>query len=371
MTSTRALVALVTVALLVSSSPGADPDDRTRLLEVVRDRHREALDSVRTVSFAFEWAGLKSEPLHPSREGEVAVIGVGSSETGPGRYWQTPDRWRSTALWSDGFTLDELYRHHVVLTLRTPPDGVRTELTQLTREDATPWTRNGADRGGWLLFRHMARDTFASVPFHDLLEQPHTLHAVERLPTTDEVRVELSDPDGRYEFWFSPKHNHLIRKRVWHPTAEPQHRHEVEVTQFVEPNRGQFFPTTVESRSFDKERLKQHTRLTLTELQVNRPIPNDVFRLPNIAGMVCRDRAHNQSFRVDADGYRVGEFIPDEVKPNRPREFPAPGVPPSEQPDTILPWWAWAVIGVLLLCLTAAVMEIRRLKTPPPPGPSR
>jgi len=226
------------------------------------------------------------------------------------------------------------------------------------------------------MFGHTARDTFPSVPFHQLLEQPHTLHAVERLPapngdTPGEVRVEVSHAEGRYEFWFSPKHNHLIRKRVWLPAEEPHHRFEGEVTHFAEPNPGQFFPETVEYRVFEKGELKMQRKLTLTDLQVNRPIPNEVFRLPGVDGMVCKDTTRNRSFKVNADGYRVGEATPNEANPNRFRGPIQPVPPSAEQSDTILPWWAWAVGASLLLCLIAAVMEIRRLRTPSPPAPPR
>lgn len=372
MTTTRLLSALTVCASLLPASPAADPGDGAKLLADLTARHREALEAIRTVSFAFERAELKVEPLtfRPPDVVSVPAGGIPNYETGPGRYWQTPERWRSSAGWSDGTTVDEVYRHHTLLIRRSAPSHDPARPTELTRENVTPWARNGRDRLAALLFGHTARDTFAAIPFHHLLEQPHKLLAVERLPDGD-VRVELSHSDGRYEFWFSPKYNHLIRKRVSYPADEPDHRHEVEVTHFSEPNRGQFFPTTVEYRSFEKGELKQHGRMTLSEVLVNRPIANEVFRIPDIAWMVCKDLTRQRSYQVDAEGYRVGAVLGADQESGRgmiapPR--PTPAMPPAAaESDGPVPWWVWAVIASLVLCLVAAVMEIHRLRTPPPP----
>jgi hypothetical protein len=62
---------------------------------------------------------------------------------------------------------------------------------------------------------------------------------------------------------------------------------------------------------------------------------------------------------VDIEGVRSGT--------------PRPSLPaaPADGTDAPLPWWVWAVIASLTLCLIAAVMEIHRLRTPAPPAPSR
>lgn len=368
---TRLLAALLCMNVLVA----ARADDTSTLLADVTARHRDAVAAIQTVSFAFERAELKAEPLAFPAAPVSLGVGVASTETGPGRYWQTPERWRSSAGWSDGTTLDEVYRHHTLLSRRSRPnvDVTASPTGELTREHVTPWSRNGRDRLSGLLLGHTARDTFAAVPFHHLLEQPHKLLAVERLPG-DDVRVELSHSDGRYEFWFSAKHGHLIRRRVWQPADDPDHRYEVEVTRFAEPNRGQFFPLVVENRTFEKGAFKSHDRLTLSEVEVNRPIPNEVFRIPDIAWTVCKDLTRQRSYQVDADGYRLGGVLGVDLEGVRAGGTPrstTPVAPAPGESDAPLPWWVWAVIASLTLCLIAAVMEIHRLRTTPPPAPSR
>ena len=374
MTTTRQFLLLLTTATLTPLTRSAEPDP-AKLLAEVSDRHREALEGIRTVSFAFEWTTLKSEPLHYTAQ--TNRIATGSDvvyETGPGRYRQTPERCRLSSHWSDGSSHDSVQRHECLLSFHSPVKDRPIRSTGLTTQVVGESAHLRSGQYLSLLFHHTGCIPGVHLPFHQLLEQPHTLTAVERTPSPDdgrpsEIRVELKTRGGRYEFWFSPTHNHLIRKRVWHPFDEAKHRHEAEVTAFAEPNPGQFFPAVIEFRASDSGELRQHNRRVVSEVQVNRPIPADHFRIPNIAGQVCKDHTLNRSYQVDADGYRVGEFLAEEEERFRLQKAAAEKSPtPIPDPDGSLPWWAWAVFGSLTLCLTAAVMEIYRLRTSARPG---
>ncbi|QJW99219.1 hypothetical protein [Frigoriglobus tundricola] len=362
MHSARFTPAVWSPFFVIFCAHAAPAQETTAVLEEVRDRHRAALEAIRTLAYSYELQTLKSEPMQ-FRNQMPAHGGVGVAETGPGEFWQSPDARRSRTLWSDGATVDEVHRHGRLLRTRTPkvPDPEsRMEITLETRSDL---------ECGWhlsLLFEHWGRDV-EFLPFHGVLQQPHQLRRVERLPAAPDgkpgdIRVELAHDRGVYEFWFSPSHNYLIRKVIEHPTDQPQHRHEQEVAAFAEPNPGQFFPARIDYRSFQDDALKYHTRRILSDVQLNRPIPAAAFRVPGIEGGWCQDLKSKTGFRVDADGYRIGKPQPIPVSgeliqpPPRPTKTP----PAQEHPISL---WVGLAVAVLALCLCAALFEIRHLRS--------
>ncbi len=374
MHSARCLAAVLTLLLAVFRPSTASAQETSAVLEEARDRHRAALEAIRTLTYSYESQTLKSEPFRSkSRSSGPADRGISSSETGPGQYWQSPDARRNRALWSDGATVDEVLRFGRLLRTKTPKaiDANGPE----PRMEITLETRSNLERG-WhfgMLFEHWNRD-YGFVPFHGLLQQPHQLRRVERLPPTPDgkagdIRVELEHDAGVYEFWFSPSHNYLIRKRVEYPidlnsVAEPNDPHrlrlEQEVVEFVEPNPGQFFPARIDYRSFEGSVLRHHSRTILSTVQLNRPVPAEAFRIPGISGGWCADENLKAGFRVDADGYRVGKFQPTLIAADVIRPPAPPKTPPVGQTPTSL--WVGLAIAVLVLCLCAALFEIRHLR---------
>ena len=362
MRSARMAPAVWALFLAVFNAHAASAQEPNTVLEEVRDRHRAALEAIRTLTYSYEFQTLKSEPIRVDSSPSF-VTGIGSSETGPGRYWQSPDVRRSRALWSDGSTVDEVFRFGRTLRVRTPkstgPD-TRMEISLETRFNFEHVWHFG------ILFEHPSRDHYF-MRFHELVQQPHRLRRVERLPATPDgkagdVRVELEHDVGVYEFWFSPSHNYLIRKRIEYPIGQPHLHYEQEVVEFAEPNPGQFFPVRIDWRLFENDVLKTHSRRTLTDIQLNRPIPAEAFRIPGIDGGWCEDVNLKAGFRVDADGYRVGKPQPTLVSADRIQPHPIlPQTAPVSQ--TPMSLWVGLAIAVLALCLCAALFEIRQLRT--------
>ena len=379
MRSARMTPAVWALVLAVFNAHAAPAQEPNAVLEEVRDRHRAALESIRTVTYSYQWQTLKSEPFrhkiafsHPiGLGGGKSGVEVPVGEPDQTRYWQSPDVRRSRSLWSDGSTVDEVLRFGRVLRVRAPkptdPDS-RMEITLETQNVARLW-----DSG--ILFEHLDQD-YHYTRFHDLLQQPHQLRRVERLPVTPDgkagdICVELEHDVGVYEFWVSPRHNYLIRKRIEYPAifsqhvnndpADPFRYHSEEEVEFVEPNPGQFYPARIDFRSFEGRELRNHSRRTLSDVQLNRPIPAEAFRIPGIDGGWCEDLSAKAGFHVNADGYRIGKPQPnpvaaDGVQPPRPTRTP----PVSEEPVSL---WVWLAIAFLAFCLCAALFEIRQLRT--------
>ncbi|VTR98244.1 unnamed protein product [Gemmata massiliana] len=361
-----ALTLLIVLGPITTSVPNTKP-----LLEDARDRHRAALEAIRTVTYTYEWKQLKNEELHYENVGHgLGIVGPveSSHEIGPGQYWQSPDARRTRSLYSNGRTIDELFRFGQLIRATTPKKNEPDKSLEVTSESRSEFQRG---YGLAVLFEHWSRD-FGFQPFHGLLQQPHKIRSVERLPgqsggPSGEIRVVLENDKCVYEFWFSPKHNYLIRKRIEHPADQLRHRHEDEVSEFVEPNPGQFFPARIERRSFEAGELKQHTRRNLSEVRVNRPVPNEAFRIPGIEGCLCDDQTTGMQFRVDADGYRFGtaQAIPPTTVHQTANFdlFPSrPASPPFSPADQSMEFWLYVAIAVLVLGLCVALFEIRWLR---------
>ncbi|MBP3960113.1 hypothetical protein J8F10_33220 [Gemmata sp. G18] len=360
-----ALAFLVALGPATASAQGAKP-----LLEDVRDRHRAAIEAIRTVTYSYEWKHLKDEPIqYDNVSAGPALVGVSidsAHETGPGQYWQSPDAWRTRALWSDGRTVDEVFRFGRLIRAQTAKKKNPDQSLEVTSETMSAFQRG---HGLAVLFAHWSRDS-EILPFHGLLHQPHKIRSVERLAARSdgspgEIRVVLENDKCVCEFWFSPKHNYLIRKRIEHPADQLRHRHEDEVSEFVEPNPGQFFPARIERRSFEAGELKQHTRRNLSEVRINRPVPNEAFRIPGIEGCLCDDQTTGTQFRVDADGYRFGAECP--IPPTTIHQMAHFGNPthPASPPvsgDQSTVFWLGVTITVLVLGLCVAIFEIRWLR---------
>ncbi len=360
-----ALALLVALGPVTTSARGTKP-----LLEDVRDRHRATLEAIRTVTYSYEWTQLKNEPIQYDNVPLQGIPGTpidSAHETGPGQYWQSPDVWRTRSLYSDGSRVDEVFRFGRLMRARPAKKNVSDQSLKVTSETMSAFQYGHSLA---LLFGHWSRD-FEVLPFHGLLHQPHKIRSVERFAVRDgrpgEIRVVLENDKCVYEFWFSPSHNYLIRKRIERPADQPRHWHEHEISEFVEPNSGQFFPARIEMRSFENGELKQHTRRNLSDVRVNQPVPNEAFRVPGIEGSLCEDLMARTQYRVDADGYRFGAAQP--IPPTTTHQtahfelFPTrPASPPSSLADQSTEFWLYVLIAVLVLGFCVALFEIRWLR---------
>ncbi len=349
---------------LLMPLPTAFAEDAKVLLETVRNRHRETLEKMKSVTYFFKLGksrsdGLIYENTHKVEEPQEA------SDLLMGRFWHTPDQQRMNRIFPDGSVRDDLIDLGRYLICETPS---RSRPMESKRISAGYW-KDSLHIGEYagLMLLHPAREE-GQHEFHKLFLQPHRLIAVERIAAAADgqvelIRVELSHDSNHFEFWFSPKHNYLMTKRVDHPMIEPNHRYEQEVLEFAEPNPGQFFPSKIEWRRYDRSGLKRQGSKELTQIRLNQPIPAEEFRIPGIDGELCHDGYREVRYRIDADGFRVGPATPlnpPQLLPKNPN--PVPPAPIEDANEGMNKFLIWSSIGILALLLCAAVLEIRRLR---------
>ncbi len=343
----------VLASWLLLALPALGGEDRHRLLATARDGNRAAILSITSMECSYErrpWANTTFE-----QAGKDFSLS-------PGRFWRTGDTYRLLKPMGDGTTLDYVVRKGIGFYLRK---GGPLPHPKLTSEPPRPVDGVGGEMWQYLLFSHWGPNAPSFYPFHELLQRPHVIHTVERLPPpANDIHVELSHSGGRLEFWFDPKVNYLIRKSVMVPAAGPTFRWEDEVVEFAELAPAVFVPTTVEHRCSVKGTLRSVVRTVLSGLKVNHRMAESALRLPGIAGMECIDLTRDMAFKVDADGRRVGPESPVKVfriAPNGPEQRltgPISWPPEPSRPPT--PWWVWLLIASVLLLVVAVVLAILR-----------
>jgi hypothetical protein len=362
-------LACATVLVFLPHLRADDSADRQRLLAEARDGNRKAIEAIRTISLDFDVQVIRADVV--SRSDQIDLF----APAGRGLYRQSETTYRLLSTRGiDKYTSDLVARNgrafgvskhgvNAVWNFFSGPGPVKERL----------WIRE------YLLLSHPApsgKDTFA---FNELLGEPYTVSTVER--AGDVVRVELTHPAGRLELHFSPKHNWLVRKRVWAPTMI-ELRYQAEVTEFAESQPGMYFPLTVEHRTSTNDETRERRRLNVASLIVNKPIPPEQFQIPDLTEMVFGGQFHDvlvpgtepvrysdRAFRSDANGYPIPEPKPVEMPmPTGPatlRPLPNPGMPdgsriPPERP--LAPWWVWGIVASLGVVVVSAGLEILRLR---------
>jgi len=156
-----------------------------------------------------------------------------------------------------------------------------------------------------------------SVSFDQLLAEPHELHSVKavREDGRDMIHVHLSfayTADGltsgklvreqrrlHLEFWFDPAVNYLVRKHVARDERESS---EQTVARFAEGRPGVFFPTLVKGILHQGGKLFTKRTVTITNLKINEPLPDDVFRFRFPPGITIRDDIKQEMRMSDDNG---------------------------------------------------------------------
>ena len=389
------LARLIASAVCLLAAPlvrADDPAERERLLAEARDGNRQALAAIRTLSLDFDLQVIKGDTELPIERSDVFA------PAGRGLYRQSETTYRLlSARGIDKLISDMVARNGRAFGVTKP--GVNSAWsffsgTAPIKERLWIWE--------YLLLSHPAPSGESSFAFDTLLGERYAVSAVER--TEDSVRVQLTHPAGKLDLHFSPKHNWMVRKRVW-DSKVLQLRYQAEVTEFAEPRPGVYLPRTVAYRTSGNGELQELRQLNVTNIVVNQPIPPEQLQIPELTEMIFGSNPYSsgytdlnwvpgseprrsplESYQVDADGYVIPrprpkpEPPPRQVIPYGINDFPVAGMV-SQNPDPperqLAPWWVWGIVSSLGVVVIAAGLEIQRLRkqvralAPPGSPPTR
>jgi hypothetical protein len=334
------LVAVMLV-LTVSARPARaqDPPD---LLDDVVSRHRAAVESIRSFS-------CKHTVKEEYADGRVTV-------TAPGEYWRAGDdvraKWRTGDKWCDGLISDMR-----VVTL-SGAVGRKATAASIAPDRGTalgvadPWVN-----APFVFFAAPGKAT-RPMAFWDLLLQ-HEAKGAKRVREGQEeavvVEVEIS-PSIR-EYWFDPRHNYLIKKVV---ARSDQSSATSEVVRFKEAAPGVFFPEAVVLKSYRAGNLLSTRTTTFSDVRVNAPMPDRMFRLDLPANTEVHDLIQGKKYVTDAAGRPTGagEDLPHPPPPRAPAAQPRIPRPetksePTHWTELVLP----ASLGILAIGVGAWVIQ--------------
>lgn len=110
--------------------------------------------------------------------------------------------------------------------------------------------------------------------------------------------------------WHDVDRNHLAWKETVTDKGSPD-LFESEILEFSEPLPGVFIPMKCR-RQVTREGERVHfEEVTLSEVQVNKPIPNSVFELPAIpSGTILNDKIKRTRYPIDANWRPIGPASP-------------------------------------------------------------
>lgn len=364
MPTSSVISVVLAVVFLVAQQVRDDGEPRNaawELLTVAQEANRKNIEAIRTLTFKLESVsemvkeeGPPTDPSPVSRDSPPTSGGAVQSNQRPELYWQVGGEYRHQYLMTDGITVDELVRHGRKLG-STRVDGQPPH--SLDRN----WvrTRYGNPMLN-LLFIHDGPDFLDTVTLDDLIAIPSSNRVA--IVQDGEVYLSQSFEDVHYEFWFTPKHNYLIRKRIISRIRPEVYSTECEVLKYQACEGGVLFPTIVRTKSSRNGHPDGRGQVTVRDLLVNKPLSHDAMQLPDIQGLVCRDWTNMTKYRVDAFGYRVG-LASECDGPTPAKVFLEPADPSKTlEPPPLAPWWVWGIVASLGVVVLAAGMEIQRLR---------
>jgi hypothetical protein len=160
-----------------------------------------------------------------------------------------------------------------------------------------------------LLFVPLLVEERQLLPFDELLRKGQNVVGVARRADGEHhcIVVELADANEvRRELWFESRYNYLIWKTVYtqdrKSIKQGAVRTEIKVTKFEEAAPTIFFPADVELNRTVDAKVTDIRMTTFSDIQVNEPLPPDVFDFRFPPGTRVFDRIMGKSYITDAEG---------------------------------------------------------------------
>jgi hypothetical protein len=358
-------VVLAIQAILFCQAPlRAHLESEGELLDFVRDAHRASREAIRTCSCRVEFKG----DLVSSRAGSDSL------QSCSGRYWVSPDAVRGIVL-EFGQELDYLWTNSVRQSVsRAWSDGKhvvgagRSAYASSHLGRCDPWNL------GLLLLNQPSRG-INTLPFEQLVAEASRVRKVHRKTKDGEemIVVALSFEGTKelplsweVEIQFDPAVNYLVR-RVSYTTSGEKGRmcRENEITEFKECTPGVFFPERARGSTVTEGGKPFFTySVVLSDIQVNEPLPDEVFRFRYPEGIILTDGIRGTSYRVDAEGNPISPETPMGTVPPPAEGEPAlhpPGHETREEPRPASRWILPVSLG--MLALGGILFVVRRRRT--------
>jgi hypothetical protein len=326
--------------------------EQPELLSIVRAGHRSARESIRTYS-----ATVTVEVTFSKQPTMVLT----------GRYWRSLDLVRvleKEGKGTDDYLVKDSEIHQV--GQGADPKSGRVHYAA-TRRSATQilcvldvWNRMmidfiGPNNGGRYDFDRFLE--FAK-------EAPKAVR--EKSGGHNCIRVDLSYMAGSEQkatLWFDMDHNYLIRKKTVGPKGSSS-SYESEIIEFAEPEPGVFIPIKCRGRGFNDGAPTSIEETTLTDVKVNKPIPNTVFQLPAIpSGTILDDRIERKRYPIDSNWHPIGPATQlAEVIENSKSERQASDYHAQSTSEPV-PFSRWLIItSLFVLVIASSFLVYRRLR---------
>ncbi len=334
------------------------PTSGQELLEFVRDAHRAIRESIQTLSCRVEFKGV--------------VTSTGKDQSCSGRFWYSADAVRANFSQfgkETDYVWEDSVRREVI---RDSFGGKPVVGATRSRLNSRYIARCDAWVSGLLVLN--LPNTSQSIPFEQLVSKATRLKGVEKRSVKDRETIIVrlffdgtNDWPAKWdvEIHFDPQVNYLVSKIIGVATdSNGRYRREDEVLQFKECAPGLYFPERLAGRSGRDGNFDFNHTTTISEIRVNQPLPDGVFRFRYPHGIYLTDSIRGTSYRVDPDGNRIGPETPlGTVPPLAAGEELERGSESVEEPKTITRWILPVSIGVLALAGVAAVVRRWRRAT--------
>jgi hypothetical protein len=278
-----------------------------------------------------------------------------------GEYWRSGSTVRQRQASTNG-VIDAVAR-----------DGVRRQLVAQRQAapgnwagaSITPTANSTLDVDAW----HAGLFTFdydSDLTFDRLIGLPARVRDVKRVEVDGrqlyyvDVEAEITPvprvtKKRRYEIWFDPEVNFLIRKRIEHSVSDNPAtrgrpgRMESEVVAFQEVQPGLFFPQRIESGYYDAGTLTNKFLVTFDGTRGNPDFGEDDLSVTFPPGIGVLNTVQGTYYRVGANGQPVGEV-------KRLATATQAAGAATALPETTAGGGGWSLRGVFLAVLVPAVL---------------
>lgn len=276
------------------------PAGQEELLSLVRAGHRAARQSIHSFS-----AKVTREATFPN--GTKIVLS--------GKYWRSLDTVRVQVDIGSG-TEDFLLKNSEIRQVGQGADGKTGEKRYGAMRRAATETLSRLDV--WTLMRiDFSGPSGGHYDFDRSLEfalDPPRLSR-ERKDGRDCIRIDFrvisnAGVEQKISQWHDIGFNYLVRKfTVTYERSSD--RSEMDILEFAEPLPGLFIPVKCHSNSFRGKEIRSIEEVTLSDVQVNKPIPKSVFQLPAIpSGTELRDTIQGTRYPIDENWRPIGPSRP-------------------------------------------------------------
>jgi hypothetical protein len=279
------LISTTCVLLLPSRSLLAEEQ-----LDLLRAAHRSARESIRTIS-----ASVRSEASSPNIPVIQAV------------YWRSLNTARIQMSLSSGDIVDVLVKDSEIRQVGSSKDQAGRQH-YMARRAARSGNTGPCDAWGEMLIDFYTPDG-KQVDFDRFLG------LAKRPPQVRGSRISMSiDRPARgdevhYTLWLDPSRNYLVRK-IEMVFGDSGSHFEAENVEFIESQPGIFIPTRCVRKTWGKHGYSESVT-SLSDVRVNEPIPDRIFRLPAIpSGTSLDDEVRGTKYRINSQWQRISKVEP-------------------------------------------------------------